>query len=42
MSYYYARTVDLPFEQAIDRVTEALKAEGFGVLSVWRKNPILG
>ena len=33
MSYYYARTVDLPFDQAIDRVTEALKAEGFGVLS---------
>lgn len=33
MSYYYAKTVDLPFDKAVDRVTESLKAEGFGILS---------
>ena len=33
MSYYHARTLDLGFDEAIDRVTEALKAEGFGVLT---------
>ena len=33
MSYYFAKEVDLPFEQAIERVTEELKKEGFGVLT---------
>ncbi len=33
MSYYYARTLDLPFDRAIDRVVEELKKEGFGVLT---------
>lgn len=33
MSYYYARTVDLPFDTAVARVTEELKKEGFGVLT---------
>ncbi|WP_448097731.1 DUF302 domain-containing protein [Luteibacter yeojuensis] len=33
MSYYFARKLDLDFEQAIQRVTEALKAEGFGIIS---------
>lgn len=33
MSYYIATTVDHPFETAIEKVTEALSAEGFGVLT---------
>ena len=33
MSYYYSKKVDLPFEEAIDRTTEALSKEGFGVLT---------
>jgi uncharacterized protein (DUF302 family) len=33
MSYYHAKTVDLPFDEAVERVTESLKAEGFGILS---------
>ncbi|RMH74960.1 MAG: DUF302 domain-containing protein [Calditrichaeota bacterium] len=33
MSYYFARTVDMSFEEAIDRVTEALKEKGFGILT---------
>jgi uncharacterized protein (DUF302 family) len=32
-SYGFGTTLDLPFEQAVERTTEALKAEGFGVLS---------
>ena len=31
--YGFGTTLDLPFEQAVERTTEALKAEGFGVLS---------
>jgi uncharacterized protein (DUF302 family) len=33
MSYHFSKTLDVPFDQAITRVTEALKAEGFGVLT---------
>lgn len=33
MQYGFSKTVDLPFEQAIDKVTEELKKEGFGVLT---------
>jgi uncharacterized protein (DUF302 family) len=33
MSYYFAKTVDLPFEKAIERVTEVLQTQGFGVLT---------
>ncbi len=33
MSYYFNRKVDLSFEEAIERVTEELKDEGFGILA---------
>ena len=33
MSYYIAKTVTGDFDDVITRVTEALKAEGFGVLT---------
>lgn len=33
IGYEFSRTLDLPFEEAIERVKETLKAEGFGVLS---------
>jgi len=33
MSYFYARTVNLSFDDAIQRVTETLKEEGFGILT---------
>jgi uncharacterized protein (DUF302 family) len=33
MSYYFSKTVNLPFDEAITRVTEELKREGFGVLT---------
>jgi uncharacterized protein (DUF302 family) len=33
VSYYFAKEVDLPFDEAIERVTELLKEDGFGVLT---------
>lgn len=33
MSYYFAKTLPLGFEDAVGRVTEALKQQGFGVLT---------
>jgi uncharacterized protein (DUF302 family) len=33
MKYYISKTLKASFEQAIEQVTESLKAEGFGVLS---------
>lgn len=33
MTYHISRTIDAGFDDAVARVTEALKAEGFGVLT---------
>lgn len=33
MSYGISKTVTLPYQQAIEKVTEELKKEGFGVLT---------
>jgi uncharacterized protein (DUF302 family) len=33
VSYYYSRTVQAPFEEAVRRTREALQAEGFGVIT---------
>ena len=33
MSYYFNKVVDLTFDEAINKVTEELKKEGFGVLT---------
>jgi len=33
MSYYFAKTIEMPFEDAVEHVTKALRAEGFGVLT---------
>lgn len=33
MSYHFSKMLDLSFEEAIARVTEELKKEGFGILT---------
>jgi uncharacterized protein (DUF302 family) len=33
MSYYFAKTLDMPFEAAMEKVTAELKKEGFGILT---------
>ncbi len=33
MVYYISKNVGLPFEKAVERITEELKKEGFGVLT---------
>jgi len=33
MSYYFSKTLDMPFDEVIAHVIEALKQEGFGVLT---------
>lgn len=33
MSYYFTKTVDSNFDTTIDKVTEELKKEGFGILT---------
>ena len=32
-TYYFNKTLDLPFDKAVERVTDELKKEGFGVLT---------
>ena len=33
MSYYFSKQLEMPFDQAIEYVTDALLAKGFGVLT---------
>lgn len=33
MAYYYSKTVRADFEEAVSRITNSLKAEGFGILT---------
>ncbi len=33
MSYHFSKKIDLPFEQAVEKTTAALKEQGFGILS---------
>ena len=33
MTYYFAKTLEMPFDAAIEKVTAALKEEGFGILT---------
>ncbi len=33
MEYGFSKAVDMPFEKAIEKITEELKKEGFGVLT---------
>ena len=33
MKYYFEKTTDCTFEDAVEKVTEELKKEGFGVLT---------
>jgi uncharacterized protein (DUF302 family) len=33
MEYYFSKTIDGSFDNAIQKVTEALKTEGFGILT---------
>jgi len=33
MSYYLTKTVSIPFEEALVKVTEELKKEGFGIIT---------
>ena len=33
MAYYFAKTLDAPFEEAVRRTIDALKSEGFGIIT---------
>lgn len=33
MTYYYSKTVQSGFDEAVSRITQALKEEGFGILT---------
>jgi uncharacterized protein (DUF302 family) len=38
MEYYFSKTISLSFDEAINRVTDVLKSEGFGIISEIRMN----
>jgi uncharacterized protein (DUF302 family) len=33
MSYYFSKTLNIPLDEAVERVTQGLKKEGFGILT---------
>ena len=33
MSYYFSKVLDVPFDQAVEKTTAALKAHGFGIIT---------
>ncbi|HWJ18220.1 MAG TPA: DUF302 domain-containing protein [Geobacterales bacterium] len=33
MSYYFSKTLSVPFDEGVSRVTAALKEEGFGIIT---------
>ena len=33
MEYYLTKTIDTPFDEAVEKITAALKTQGFGVLT---------
>ena len=33
MKYFFSKVIDMPFDTAIDNITEELKKEGFGIMS---------
>ncbi len=33
MSYHFTTTIDIPFDDAVEKVTQALAEKGFGVLT---------
>jgi uncharacterized protein (DUF302 family) len=33
MSYYFSKTLEVSFDEAIDRITQELKKQGFGILT---------
>ena len=34
MSYHFTKTLQMPFQQAVERLTEVLASKGFGVLTI--------
>lgn len=33
MAYYYSRKLNIPFEEAVQKVTQNLKQQGFGIIT---------
>ena len=33
MEYHFSKTVNIPFNEAVEKVTEELKKEGFGIIT---------